>query len=428
MARSIQETGLIEPLILTADHYIISGHRRYQAARLAGLQEIDCRTRAYRKDDDHDRFMRELREANLQRIKSLDEIIHEEVAAASAEDAYAELLEYREHAEQVNVKVEKIRGTTYRAKITAAKRPFLDAIIDVLNDRREFWPLSVRQIHYGLLNDPPLKHASKPKSTYANDLRSYKLLDDLVTRARIAKVIPMDAIGDATRPVKLWPVDANVQGFIRRRLKDLLRGYWRDLLQSQPHHLEIVAEKNTVLRVLEPLAREYTIPLTSLHGQSSLPPRDGIVQRFKGSGKRKLVLLILTDCDPDGDAIANSLPKSVRDDFAVDAYEIMPVRVALTHQQAEQHGLPRDGLVKAKKSSSNYKTFLARHGTDAAFELEALKPAVLQNMLQGAIDSVLDLAAYDHEVEQEKEDADFLDRQRRRVVAALRDVGLEEDV
>jgi len=427
MARSIEESGLIKPLILTADRYIISGHRRYQAARLAGLQEIDCRIRPYRKDDDHERFMRELREANLQRVKTFDEAVREEVAAVSAEDAYAELVEYREHADRVDVKVEEIRGTTARAKITEAKLPFLDAIIRVLNDRREFWPLSVRQIHYGLLNDPPLRHASKPDSAYANDVRSYKSLDELVTRARIAKIIPMDAIGDETRPVKLWPVDPNVQAFTHEALKDLLRGYWRDLLQSQPHQLEIAAEKNTVLRILEPLAREYTIPMTSLHGQSSLPPRRGIVDRFRASGKRKLILLILTDCDCDGDAISNALSKSIRDDFDVDGYEIMPIRVALTHEQAEQHGLPRDGLVKAKKSSSNYKTFVSRHGTDAAYELEALPPAVLQDMLHTAIDSVLDRDAFDHEVEQEKEDAAFLERQRRRVLAALRAAGLEEE-
>ena len=36
LARSIREHGIREPLVITLDNYILSGHRRYKAARLAG--------------------------------------------------------------------------------------------------------------------------------------------------------------------------------------------------------------------------------------------------------------------------------------------------------------------------------------------------------------------------------------------------------
>jgi hypothetical protein len=41
---------------------------------------------------------------------------------------------------------------------------------------RKFRPLTDRQIHYALLNHPPLIHASKPHSRYANTHRCYQRL------------------------------------------------------------------------------------------------------------------------------------------------------------------------------------------------------------------------------------------------------------
>jgi len=425
MARSIEDSGLIEPIILTADHFIVSGHRRYQAARLAGLREIDCRIRDYRKDDDHDRFMCELREANRQRIKTRDEIMYEEAAATSPDDAYAELVQYRQHAARVPVEGEIIRGHTKRAEITKAKFPLLDAIADVLDARKEYWPISVRQVHYALLNHPPLRHASKPASIYRNDRASYRALVDLLSRARIAGIIDMDIIHDPTRPVTIWNVRQNVQEHIREQIEEMFKGYWRDLLQSQPNHIELVVEKNTVLSIVKPLAAEYTIPITSGRGQCSLPPRRGTVERFKTSGKERLILLILTDADPDGDAIANAIPKSLRDDFSIDESTILPIRVALTPEQANEHGLSQS--IEAKTTSPNYQAYVERHGSDAAFELEALDPADLQDILRTAIDNVLDIDAYEYEVQQEKEDASFLTDQCYRVKSALGSVDWQED-
>lgn len=43
LAMSIRVYGVKEPLVLTRDFYILSGHRRYAAGRLAGLQELPCR-------------------------------------------------------------------------------------------------------------------------------------------------------------------------------------------------------------------------------------------------------------------------------------------------------------------------------------------------------------------------------------------------
>src|SRR5262249_23637112 len=51
MADSIQLNGILEPLVVSEDHYIISGHRRHVAARIAGLREVPCRVLEIRRGD-----------------------------------------------------------------------------------------------------------------------------------------------------------------------------------------------------------------------------------------------------------------------------------------------------------------------------------------------------------------------------------------
>lgn len=62
----------------------------------------------------------------------------------------------------------------------------------------------------------------------------------------------------------------------------------------------------------------------------------------------------------------------------------------------------------------------SRHGSDDVFELEALEPATLQQILTEAIESVIDQDFYNREVEAESNDAAFLDGVRTTVHEALK--------
>jgi hypothetical protein len=164
-----------------------------------------------------------------------------------------------------------------RCEINAAKRPFLNAILRILEEQREYWPLSDRQIHYRLLGpDAPLTHASKPDSTYVNDKASYQKLPDLLSRGRINGLMSWQAIEDVTRPVTTHSAFRNTAEFFRDQFGDFLKGYWRNRQQSQPNHIEIIAEKLTVQTILEAVAEKFTIPLTITRGMSSLPPKKEI--------------------------------------------------------------------------------------------------------------------------------------------------------
>jgi hypothetical protein len=85
LARSVKAHGVQEQLIVTADYWIVSGHRRLVAAKRAGLVAVPCKVLDFRKHEDHDRFMHLLREYNRQRVKSFDEKLREETLSANPE-------------------------------------------------------------------------------------------------------------------------------------------------------------------------------------------------------------------------------------------------------------------------------------------------------------------------------------------------------
>jgi hypothetical protein len=365
-----------------------------------------------------------LREYNRQRVKSLAEVTREEVLDADPEEAHRRLVEHRRRQSQIDAPTAiQIVGNKHRAQISAAKRPFLDAIIRILEERRQYWPLSVRQVHYVLLNGPPLIHASKSR-LYANDRQSYKAAIDLIARARLAEWIPWNAIDDETRPITTWDVHQSIAPYMKGELDQFLKGYYRDLQQSQPIEIEIVGEKNTVASIIRPVAAEYCIPFTIGRGYSSLPPRYKMAQRYLSSGKEKLILLVLSDHDPEGHDIPHSFARSMRDDFGIE--DILAIKVALTPVHISEFGLQPNNL-ENKKKGSRYKRFVQEFGNEG-YELEAMPPAELQRILRAEIDRVLDVRAFNAEIDAEKTDAAHLDAVRRAVQAQLATMNFEDQI
>ena len=110
-------TASRSPLSLARDRFILSGHRRHCAAGVAGLELVPCRFEPIRRDRDPDRFLVLLREYNRQRIKSLDEVLREEVVSADPEESYQSLIDFRSGASKINVRTLDIPEAKRRAAI-----------------------------------------------------------------------------------------------------------------------------------------------------------------------------------------------------------------------------------------------------------------------------------------------------------------------
>jgi hypothetical protein len=406
LARSIKEHGMQEPIIVSSDGYIISGHRRRIAAMIAKLVLVPVRVHTISRAENPDAFKKLLVEMNGQRIKSPSVLVHESLIKIDPKTAHQKIVNDRKAREQKrslnSLSAIDPDNDGQRCEISEAKRPFLNAILRVLEEQRDYWPLSDRQIHYRLLgSDAPMTHASKPDSRYINDKASYRKLTDLLTRGRVSRLINWDAIEDVTRPTDVHAAFWNPAEFLRQEFRQFLKGYWRNRLQSQPHHVEIVAEKLTVQTILQKVALEFTMPLTITRGMSSLPPKKAIRDRYVLSQKDRLILLVVSDLDPAGDAIAEDLVKSFRRDFCI--ANIKAYKVALTIDQVEEFSL--EPSMEAKAKSPTYRAFVEKYEITDAYELEAMNPGDLAAQLESAIEDVLDLDLYNQELAAEEIDS-----------------------
>lgn len=411
---SIKENGIQEPLHISKDMIILSGHRRHAAAEWLGMESVPCIVRdVVFSELDQNEKIKQLAIYNKQRDKSNAEKTREAMIGIEQEKSWVRLLQDRQkqlYGIEDNVFMGAVKK---RSKILS--KAFLAAAIKAINSEREYWPMTDRRIHYLLLNDPPLKHDKKPDSIYQNDANSYKTLTNLLLRARLTGDIPHIAIEDSTRPILNIASYQNPSDYVVQETASFCTGYYRDLMRGQRDHIEILVEKNAIRKQVEKVAIEYSLKCTTGRGYSSLTPRLKMVERFRSSGKKNLILLILSDFDPDGDEIAASFPRSLRDDFGIQ--NVKPHKVMLSADDVLEYNLPCD--MEAKISSPNYKKFLARHGSDRVAELDAAPIELLQRKLRSAIESCIDMDIFNMEVEQEKLDSVYIHAKREMVMQLM---------
>ncbi|MCG6158334.1 ParB N-terminal domain-containing protein [Rubinisphaera margarita] len=411
----IEQNGILEPIVVSGDGYILSGHRRHAAACVIGLDRIPVRVKhdvSYLRDPDA--FLRLLASYNRQRVKTTSEQMREEVALMT-DQSYRSVRDFRREASVVNSETVELRGRKRRSTIRD-KIELRDAIVRVIHDEQRNWPLSDRAVHYRLLNIPGLVRNDKTRVPYLNNAASYDDVTNMLTRLRLDGSVPFESIADETRPVVLWNTHRCVGDYVRQECDGFLSGYYRSLLQSQPNWIELLVEKNTVASQLRQVAAKYTIPMTSGRGYSSLPPRKNMVDRFRQCGREQLVVVVVSDFDPEGEDIPGSFGISLRDDFGIPAQQLKIVKAALTADQVATLEL-HEGQI-SKDSSSRYKRFVREHG-ERAWELESLSADRLRDIVEASIRDLLDLDAFEAEVAREASEQEELNEKRRQLRQAL---------
>lgn len=425
LEESIRRHGLREPLVITADGYIVSGHRRYAALCRIGQVMVPCIVLNVRRDSmTTDEYIALLRDHNRQRHKSVAEQIREEMIDSNPEDAYSELCETRDNSiyalEGNDVATLEIEGSKTRHEISPQKADHVKYVKKVVfEDRRSYWPLSVRAVHYALLNYQFLRNILQ-KIRYLNDKDSYKATSGLITRLRLTGEIPWEAFSDETRPITEFRPFSDARQFVRQQVDRLLAGYWRDLLQTQPNHVEVVCEKNSIYHMVLRVTRQFQIPTSSGRGFNSIDPWHELYGRYIDSGCKRLIVIVLSDHDPEGQMIPQVGGRTLRDDFGVEDLEI--IQAGVTREQIEEYDLPQQNY--AKESSSNHDWFVERNdGDNTIFELEALDPADMLNDLETVITSVLDMDLFNLEAEREQDEAAYLQAARKAAAKALKGLG-----
>jgi hypothetical protein len=161
------------------------------------------------------------------------------------------------------------------------------------------------------------------------------------------------------------------------------------------------------------------MPMTSGRGYSSLPPRKGMVERFRASGKEKLIVVVTSDFDPEGQAIPNSFGLSLRDDLDVDEDKLVIIKAALTQRQTQELDL-HEGQI-AKEDSARYDQFVKAYG-ERCWELEAIPTDTLREIVEAIIRQTIDMDAFRRELELQEQDKRELKVYRRRARELLLDM------
>jgi len=435
LAGKLAAAERVDPLVVTADNYIVSGHRRYAAYTRLGRVKVQCQVLSKKRSDyTRDEYVKLLREYNRQRDKSVAEKVRETMVDLDTDDAYRSLRASRDKsvnaAAHNGMRPIAIEGSKRRSEISEDKADHVKYILQVVNERKAYWPLSVRGVHYPLLNFPFIRGYYHPKKKdpdygngprtlwYANDDGSYDATSDLCTRLRLDGQIPWEALHDPTRPVQEFRPFRNAQEFVKQEVDNLFSGYWRDLLQSQPNHFEVLVEKNTVYHMAQQVTRKYQITTRSARGLNSIDSFHEIAEAFQDSGREKLILIVLSDYDPEGELIPHDAGRRLRDDFDIPIEDIEVYKAGVTRGQIAKYKIPVQNV--AKEKSSNYDWFVDRNGGDeSVYELEALDPKDMLADLDRVIRNVLDIDLYNAEAAEERKEAPYLEASKRTVREAL---------
>lgn len=420
LIESIRRRGLEEPLILTEDGYVLSGHRRLYAVAHLGWSEVPCRFSPIVREGNHN-YHRDLIEYNPQRIKKAASLLKEALLRDCDADTHAAIARHDEASMAVDADFMEVRGAKLVEPISDKKQQFLSAVKQVIEDLKTYWPLSIRQIHYRLLNDPPLTLTPKrskfdsERYRYRNDKQSYQALVRLLTSARYHGEVSMACIDDPTRPQRTFDGWNNVSEFIQEEVDCFLLGYHRDRQQGQPRHIEVFGEKSTLKQMIHVACEPYYVPYSLGRGYCTIPVWRDIAKRFHESGRKRMTLIVVSDYDPDGLELADDAIRSLEQlwEIPVDGH-----RIAVTREQVDELDLS-DDFNPAKATSSRYKAFVERTGGEETWEVEALEPDYLVDKIKAAIEANMDMEIYRRVLDQEKDDCDQLAVIRREIANEL---------
>jgi hypothetical protein len=269
----------------------------------------------------------------------------------------------------------------------AKTRALLDQVQAVLDEYRDHWPLTCRQIFYRMVG----------ARGYDKSETAYGRLCHHLANARRARVIPFEAIRDDGVTTYLREHFDDRDDFLRH-LRGMGQRYKRNKLAEQELHIEVWCEAAGMLPQIDSVAEPYSVKAYSSGGFDSLTAKKALADRIVRMEK-PAVILHLGDCDPSGETIFDSVARDVTAFVEADRWHGMVnvefERIALTREQVAEYDLP---MSPAKVSGHS------RQWTGGTCQLEALPPDAIAGIVRRSIIDHLDLDQLEADREQEQAD------------------------
>lgn len=242
--------------------------------------------------------------------------------------------------------------------------------------------LTVRQLYYQLV----------ARAIIENTEKSYKRITGIVNDARLAGIMDWEAIEDRTRD------------FVRRTrwlsgkeiLTQCAKSYHMDMWDNQRARVFVIVEKEALVGVLERVCHKYDVPLLAARGY----PSGTVLREFAQTDLipainrgHDVYILHLGDHDPSGIDMSRDLAERLSM-FA--ETHVSLDRIALTMGQIKSQSPPPN---PAKSEDSRFEDYRKKFGWDS-WELDALTPSFLENLVEGEITNYIDDRQWDIRAEE----------------------------
>ena len=271
-----------------------------------------------------------------------------------------------------------------------------DNVLDILS-QYEGTPITLRQLYYRLV-----------ARGMPNNKNSYQRLIQMTGKWRKQKLLSMNAFVDRARNImdfrggdhvhnpSLW-----LHNSLERIEKYFLNylEYDLSLWYGQPHRVFIGVEKNALVGVFEPVCNRYGVTLLPCVGYPSLSflnefsdmishydGNDGLGENLdKGDSEPHDYFLYFGDWDPSG----LNIPESINNNMT--EIEDFSNGYIYRHIALEMDQITRYDLIPApaKTTDSRHDKFVSEYGKNV-YELDALDPKVLQDLIKKTIESHID--------------------------------------
>lgn len=249
---------------------------------------------------------------------------------------------------------------------------------DYFPDDRRFWWDGSRNVW---VRDPD---GANPRSTKNAD-PNYKWLGSIINDARMGGLLDWDFLEDRTRNLaKLaqWWDPENAMDAIASQ-------YRRRLWDSQPAYVECWVEKEALAAVVQRPSERWFVPYFCCRGYVSQSEMHAAAQRLIGRGKegKDLHVIHLGDHDPSG----IDMTRDIEDRLWLFGADVQVHRIALNMDQVLRYDPPPN---PAKITDSRAGKYIDEWGNES-WELDALEPAVIDELIEDEILSHLDRDQWD---------------------------------
>lgn len=282
-------------------------------------------------------------------------------------------------------------------RLSLANKQRLVVVNGIIREYQEQgYVLTLRQLYYQLVS----------RDIIPNKQAEYSKLSTLLKEGRMGGEVDWNAIEDRLRKPSSPPSWNSPKDI----LNSAVEGYALPRQKGQKVYIEVWVEKDALSGVLKRVTEKYHIPILVNRGYSSVSAMFDSYMRFVNQGaykQRAVKILYLGDFDPSGLDMIRDIDDRImefkdgyNDGEWVDemCFDIIPI--ALTREQINQYDPPPN---PAKITDPRAKDYIQVYG-DTSWEVDALRPDVLHELLENTILENIDEGIFQGVVDREEAD------------------------